>query len=239
MSRQQSGYLLAEWLLAGLLGVLVLSTIVMSLQVQLRLAASQRLPLQTATAAHWLFQRLELALLKAGEGGVHPFALDNPAAGIWPDDQLVLQRLVLSHELDCEGRKAEAGVLLLERYFLRNDSASADKVLACDAGHCQQGQCQFWGDAGVAIQPAVFALVFAYGQHDHGSEVLAYISKSALQVEQRVTAIKLGLALISQDKQMRALPWAWPASWLQPQSALAADQRIRRAWVQTIEVPHG
>jgi len=239
MRWHQQGYLLAEWLFAGLLGVMVLATVMTSLQVQLRLAVAQRLPLQTATAAHWLFQRVEQAVLRAGEGGVHPFALDNPAAGIWPDDHLVVQRLLLSAELDCEGRTAEAGVLLLERYFLRNDSASNDKVIACDAGHCQQGQCQFWGDAGVALQPGVFAVVIAYGQREHTTDVLVYVAKSSLPIEQRVAGVKLGLALLSQDKQIRPQPWAWPSLWLQSQSVLASSQRIRRAWVQTFEMPHG
>ncbi len=239
MKSRQKGYLLAEWLLSALLGLLILSTAIAGLQAQLHMVASQRLPLQAANSAHWLFQRLEQAVLRAGEGGVHPFALDNPNAGSWGDNQLVLQRLVMESQLDCEGRKAEPGVILLERYFLRNDSASSDQVLACDAGHCQQGACQFWGDAGAALHAGVFAFVLRYGQRGHAGDALGYVTRLQLGAGAKVDGIKIGLALLSQDSHLRLQQWRWPLLWLQAEPVLTPHKRIRKAWVQTFEVPHG
>lgn len=220
MNTRQRGLLLAEWLLAAVLGLLLLSAVVIGLQVQLRLQLAHRDQMQQLMSVHWLLQRLETRVLVAGWDGVHPLLKDQPG---WPgaDDQLLLAWRSPEEALDCEGRRHAAGSWLVERYFLRADNQAAGLVLACDAGICTETGCSQLGDAGVPIQGGLVRWTLHYGQReqvstdaalvDEGLGMPIYRLRSALVDSAPVVSVRLNLWWINSD----------------------------RHWQHTLELPHG
>lgn len=250
---QQQGVVLAEWLLAAMLGLVILAASVAWLQSSLQLAQLQRVPRQMADSATWLLQRLQRETLLAGAGQLHPLGLDDPAlAGWWPrndsgpgwpaSDQLLLQRQLAVDTLDCEGVQVASGQRLVERYFLRTDSAASGWVLACDGGYCSGNECRRLGDAGVALQSEMESFQILYGVAVATGDALDFVDAgrlAALPAAPTVKALRLGLLLRSPDLQIRTPRWSAPADWPGPSLAPAPDRYARSVWQLTMELPHG
>lgn len=251
---RQRGLALAEWTLAALLGVFMLAAAMAWLQSSLQMARSQRLPLQMAAEAVWLLKRLELAALLAGQGGLQPLGegdarlqdwrvSDGSGPGSPASDQLVLRRVLAADSLDCEGRRLTAGSELVERYFLRADSAASGLVLACDAGSCDTGGCHDLGDAGAALLSEVDSLQLLYGIG--GADAQApprYVDASVLRTmtaPAMLRSLRVGLLLRSRELRHRDGRWAVPADWPGPAVQPAPDHHARAIWQMTMAVPHG
>lgn len=256
MSRlwRERGLVLAEWLLASLLGVLILAAALAWLQASLQLALRQRVPTQMTDDAIWLFGRLEQAAMQAGAGGVHPLAWQDDSLRSWrsldaigpghpASDQLLLQRRLASATVDCEGTMVPAGWRLVERYFLRTDNAAPGWVLACDGGACLDAVCQRLGDAGAALQSEIDSFQVLYGVRDATSQSPHYVDASRLpspgEPAPRVASLRIGLLLRGRERFSMAQTWRQPADWLGWRLALPADALPRSAWQMTLEVPHG
>jgi len=82
--KSQSGVALAEWLLASVIGLILMMAAVAWLSSSWQLALAQRQTLQTANAGQWALQRLRQRAEWAGFGGVHPPALGNPRVSACP-----------------------------------------------------------------------------------------------------------------------------------------------------------
>lgn len=259
--RTQRGWLLGEWLLSALLGLMALAAMLALLQDSLLLARSQRAqgPLQQAAA--WLLRRLGEAAEQAGRGGVHPLGLDDARlAAWWPDndhgpgqpasDALLVQHVAARDGLDCEGTRVTAGQRVVERYFLRSDSATSGWVLACDAGLCDAQGCTRLGDAGAALQSEVDSLQVLYllAGSDFGAGFGTDAADSAgpwvdaTQLRQmaapRVLGIRMALLLHGAEVQSRSLRWVPPPEWFGPALTRGPDRLVHGVWLMTRELPH-
>lgn len=248
----QRGMVLAEWTLAALVGVLLVAAAMAWLRSGLHMALWQRVPVQMSTQAVWLQARLARPALLAGMGGVHPAGLDDERLSAWwpvadgpglmTSDRLLLQRVLDTDALDCEGTRVGAGHRLVERYFLRTDSSGEGWVLACDAGSCDAGGCQRLGDAGVALHGHVDGLLVRYGLHHEHTGTLAYVDAAGLRqagAGAALVAVRVGLLLRSGERLPAVARWRPPPDWPDALPVMPADRHRRDAWQFTLEVPHG
>jgi len=257
MSRRRSGaelgMALAEWTLAAMLGVILLAAALTWLQGSLQMALVQRVPLQMAGDAAWLFRRLELAALQAGRGGAHPLGNDDARLAPWrmtdgsgpgtpASDQLLLRRRLEAGTLDCEGRRLAVGTDMVERYFLRADSSASGLVLACDAGFCDAAGCHDLGDAGAALLSEVDSFQVLYAAITEAALAPGYVDATswlAQPAPPRLLALRVGLLLRSRESVARPRRWSLPADWLGHDLRSASDRQAHSAWQQTLAVPHG
>lgn len=251
--RRQQGWLMVEWLLAAMLGLLVLASMTALLQDALLLARSQRAQGPMQQAAVWLLRRLGEAVAVAGQGGVHPLGLDDARLGAWwPDndhgpgkaasDQLLLSRVAAEEGLDCEGTRFVAGQRVVERYFLRTDSSGPGWVLACDAGSCDAQGCVRLGDAGAALQSEVDSLQLRYLLPGVAGEAGAWVEagdlRQRLPAVPAVTGIRMALLMRGSETQLRSLRWSVPTEWFGPAPGLTTDRLPHGVWLMTREIAH-
>lgn len=251
--RRQQGWLLVEWLIAILLGMLVLVSMTTLLQDVLLLARSQRAQGAMQQSAIWLLHRLGDAVALAGQGGVHPLGLDDARLSAWwPDndhgpgkaasDQLLLSHVAAEDGMDCEGMRVVTGQQVVERYFLRADSSGPGWVLACDAGVCDAQGCTRIGDAGAALQSEVDSLQLRYLLPGTAAEAGAWVEASDLR--QRVPAgstvlgIRMALLMHGTEMQLRNLRWNTPTEWFGPTLHLTTDRLPHGLWLMTREIAH-
>lgn len=249
----QRGIALAEWLLASVIGLMLLMAAVAWLSSSWNMALSQRQGMQTASAGHWLIQRVAQRAEMAGLGDVHPLALDDPRLTAWlsennqglgkpASDQLTLQFTVENELLDCEGTRVLPGNKLIERYFVRADSSAPGWVLACDAGLCASNTCSRLGDAGVALLADVDSFQVLYGLSPNANLAGAYIDATALRSMSpppRVSSMRLGVLLKGSELLPRKRRWQAPTEWLGLSLDSVSDARTHRAISQTLELPNG
>lgn len=251
--RRQQGWLLVEWLLAAVLGMLVLASMTTLLQDALLLARSQRAQGPMQQAAVWLLHRLGDAITLAGQGGVHPLGLDDTRLGAWwPDndqgpgkaasDQLLLSHVAAQDGMDCEGTRVGAGQQVVERYFLRADSSGPGWVLACDAGLCDAQGCVRLGDAGTALQAEVDSLQVRYLLPGVAGESGAWVEagdlRQRLPAVPTVLGIRMALLMRGTEMQLRNLRWSTPPEWFGPALSLATDRLPHGLWLMTREIAH-
>lgn len=253
MSPCQRGFTLAEWLLASLLGVLVLAAALAWLQAALRLQLSQRAPAELADSGLWLHRRWAAQALLAGQGGVHPLGLDDPRLAAWrpadgggggspASDQLVLVRRLDVAGRDCEGNTVTAGELLVERWLVRADSSAAGLALACDGGSCGVSGCQRLGDSGMAVQGDIGSLQVLYGLAPAPGLAGRYVDADALLAispTPRVGSLRIGLLAHSRERLPDGRAWPVPADWLGLDLPAQPTGRAHAAWQWTLEVPNG
>lgn len=251
--KSQKGVALAEWLLASVIGIILMMAALAWLSSSWQLALGQRQALQTANAGQWALQRLRQRVEWAGFGGVHPLALDDARVSAWLSDnnrglgkplsdQLTLQYLVDRAVLDCEGTRVLPGQVLVERYFVRADSSTSGWVLACDAGQCDTHDCSRLGDAGIALLADVDSFQVLYGLAPSDSLAGAYVDASALRSMSpatRVRSLRIGLFLRGSELLPRKRRWQPPADWLGISLGSITDARAHRALTQTLELPNG
>lgn len=249
----QRGVALAEWLLASVLGLLILMAAVAWLNSSWQLAIAQRQPLQLANAGTWIMQRISLSAELAGYGALHPLALDDPRLGAWrsennlgvgkpASDQLVLQRLLDQDVLDCEGTRVTTGNVLVERYFMRTDSSASGWVLACDAGQCNTAGCSRLGDAGAALLPDIDSLQVLYGVAAAAGQSSQYVDATVLKNMSpmpRVLSLRVGVLLHGSESLPRKHRWSPPLDWLGLSLSAVTDTRAHAAISQTMELPNG
>lgn len=249
----QRGIALAEWLLASVLGLLILMAALAWLNSSWQLAMAQRQPVQLANAGVWLLQRIRLSAELAGFGAVHPLALDDPRLSTWrsennlgagkpASDQLTLQRQLDEDVLDCEGARVLAGNVLVERYFMRADSNSAGWVLACDAGQCSADACSRLGDAGAALLADIDSLQVLYGVPAAAGQASQYVDATTLKAMSpipRVLSLSVGVLLHGSESLPRKHRWQAPQDWLGLNLGAVSDARAHAALSQTMELPNG
>lgn len=249
----QRGMALAEWLLASVLGLLILMAALAWLNSSWQLAISQRQPLQLANAGAWILQRISLSTELAGFGAVHPLALDDPRLITWrsennlgvgkpASDQLTLQRLLDRDVLDCEGTRVLAGNILIERYFMRTDSSAPGWVLTCDAGQCNTDSCIRLGDAGAAMLADIDSLQVLYGVPAAAGQASQYVDATVLKnmsPAPRVLSLRVGVLLRGSDSLPRKRRWQPPQEWLGLSLTAITDTRAHAAFSQTMELPNG
>lgn len=253
MSRWQRGFTLAEWLLASLLGVLVLAAALAWLQAALRLQLSQRAPAELADTGLWLYRRWWSQALLAGQGGVHPLGLDDPRLAAWrsadgtgsgspASDQLLLVRRLDADGRDCEGNTVAAGELLVERWLVRADSSAAGLALACDGGSCGASGCQRLGDSGMAVQGDIGSLQVLYGLMPAPGLAGRYVDAAtllAMSPSPRVGSLRIGLLAHSRERLPEGRAWPVPLDWLGLSLPMQPAGRAHAAWQWTLELPHG
>lgn len=249
----QRGIALAEWLLASVLGLLILMAALAWLNSSWQLAIAQRQPLQMANAGAWILQRINLSAGLAGFGALHPLALDDPRLSSWrsennlgigkpASDQLTLQRLLDQDVLDCEGTRVLAGQVLVERYFMRADSSASGWVLACDAGQCNADSCSRLGDAGAALLANIDSLQVLYGLPSASGQAGQYVDAAVLKSlspPPRVLSLRVGVLLHGSEPLPRKRRWQPPADWLGLSLGVVTDARAHAAISQTVEIPNG
>lgn len=249
----QKGVALGEWLLASVIGVIILMAALAWLSSSWQLAFIQRQALQTANAGQWALQRIRQRAEWAGFGGVHPLALDDARVSAWlsdnnrglgkpVSDQLTIQYLVEKAVLDCEGTRVLAGQILIERYFVRADSSTSGWVLACDAGQCDANACSRLGDAGLALLADVESLQVLYGLAPSESLAGGYVDATVLRSMSplpRVHSLRIGILLRGSDLLPRKRRWQAPDDWLGMNLGSMTDARAHRAMSQTLELPNG
>lgn len=253
MSPGQRGFTLAEWLLASLLGVLVLAAALAWLQAALRLQLSQRAPAELADTGLWLYRRWWSQALLAGQGGVHPLGLDDPRLAAWrpadgsgsgspASDQLVLVRRLEAAGRDCEGNTIAAGELLVERWLVRADSSAPGFALACDGGSCGVSGCQRLGDSGMAVQGDIDSLQVLYGLMPATGVAARYVDAAtllAISPPPRVGSLRIGLLAHSHERLPDGRGWRAPVDWLGLALPVQPAGRAHAAWQWTLEVPNG
>ena len=251
--RPARGLALGELMLALVLGQLLLLSALAWLQGSLQLAVSQRLPAQLLDGGLWLRQRLALAAGLAGEGSSDPFGLsDERLSAWWPlddagvgrpaSDSLLLVRQAPAEVVDCEGNRVAAGRRLVERFFVRNDSAASGRALACDAGSCDDQGCSGLGDSGVALQGDIDSLQVLYGLAAGPGQAGAYLTAAALRAMPagtRVATVRIALLLHARERTARQWPWRLPPDWPGPAVPSMPTGQATAAWVWTLAVPHG
>lgn len=249
----QHGFTLAEWLLASLLGSLVLASALAWLQADLQMQLSQRAPAELADTGQWLYRRWWLSALQAGQGAVHPLGLDDQRLAAWrpadasgsgapASDQLLLVRRLDAAARDCEGTSVVAGDVLVERWLVRADSSAAGWVLACDGGSCGSTGCQRLGDSGMAVQGEIDSLQVLYGVAAEAGQALRYVAADELRSlapPPRVLALRIGLLAHSRERLPGGRIWPVPVDWLGVVLPAQASGRAHAAWQWTLEVPHG
>ena len=249
----QLGMALAEWLLACVLGLLILMAALAWLNSSWQLAISQRQPLQMANAGAWILQRIGLSAELAGFGAEHPLGLDDARLSAWrsennlgigkpASDQLTLQRLLDQDVLDCEGTRVSAGNVLVERYFMRTDSSAAGWVLACDAGQCNADSCSRLGDAGAALLADIDSLQVLYAVPAVPGQASQYVDASVLKSMSptpRVLSLRVGVLLRGSEPLSRKRRWQPPQEWLGMSLSAVTDSRAHAAFSQTMELPNG
>lgn len=250
---RQRGFSLAEWLLASLLGSLVLASALAWLQADLQMQLGQRAPAELADAGQWLYRRWWLSALQAGQGGVHPLGLDDSRLATWrpadasgsgapASDQFMLVRRLDAATRDCEGSSVAVGDVLVERWLVRADSSAPGWVLACDGGSCGAGGCQRLGDSGMAVQGEIDSLQVLYGLAAEAGQSLRYVDATVLRTlvpPPRVMALRIGLLAHSRERLPGARVWLMPADWLGVALPAQSLGRAHAAWQWTLEVPHG
>lgn len=253
MAFAQRGMALAEWLLASVLGLLILMSAVAWLNSSWQLAIVQRQPLQMANAGAWMLQRIGLSAELAGFGALHPLALDDARLSAWrsennlgvgkpASDQLTLQRLLDQDLLDCEGSRVTAGNVLVERYFMRTDSSASGWVLACDAGQCNAAGCSRLGDAGAALLADIDSLQVLYGLPAAEGQASQYVDATVLKnlpAIPRVLSVRVGVLLHGSESLPRKRRWQPPPEWLGLSLGAVTDTRAHAAMSQTMELPNG
>lgn len=253
LSLRQRGLALTEWLLASVLGLLILMSALAWLSSSWQLASAQRQPLQMGNAGVWMLQRIGRNAELAGFGGAHPLALDDPRLSAWrsennlgvgkpASDQLTLQRLLDEEVLDCEGTRVAVGQVLVERYFMRTDSSAAGWVLACDAGQCQADGCSRLGDAGVALLADIDSFQVLYGLAGTAGKSGQYVDAAVLKTLSpmpRVVSLRVGVLLHGSESLPRKRRWQPPADWLGFTLPAVTDARAHAAISQTLELPNG
>ncbi|WP_040568620.1 PilW family protein [Perlucidibaca piscinae] len=245
----ERGFSLAEWLLAVLIGSLILASALLLLQVQLQHLTRLRVPQSLQQEAVWLLTRWQHGVLLAGQGGVA--ALGWPEPGLrawWPadgrgagtprSDQLLLQRVLAQAASDCEGTLVAAGRVLVERYHVRADSSSSQLVLACDGGSCGDGLCQRLGDAGIALASGIRSLQVLYAVPAAGEAPgsLRWVDATTLQAQNEtgVRGIRIGLLLSAPESAGgQRVSGAWFGHVLEAGPGHAGH------WQMTWELPHG
>jgi len=249
----QRGIALVEWLLASVLGLLILMAALAWLNSSWQMAIAQRQPLQLANAGVWIMQRISMSAELAGFGMLHPLGFDDARLSPWrsennlgvgkpASDQLTLQRLLDQDELDCEGTRVMAGYVLVERYFMRTDSSASGWVLACDAGQCDVTGCSRLGDAGAALLADIDSLQVLYGlpaaAGEAGQFVDATVLKSLFPIP-RVLSLRVGVLLHGSESLPRKRRWQAPPEWLGLSLNTVTDARAHAAMSLTMELPNG
>lgn len=252
----QRGIAVVEWVMAAVLGALVLASALAWLQSSVVLALSQRVPAQLQESSYWLTQRLDQLITKAGAGGVHPLGLDDPALSTWwpkalPNtgrvlsDQLLLQRVVLNAQgdFDCEGRRTAFGARQISRLFLRRESISPLWTLACDGGYCDISGCYALGDAGIVLMAGVNAMQWQVLAADAGSSesVLPWLGVDAWRAQasvQAITGLRVRLWTSSETEFSRTRRWQAPAIWLGPSIGEINERRAQHTLEMTWRLSH-
>lgn len=251
--RCQAGFTLAEWLLASLLGSLVLAAALAWLQASLQMQLSQRAPAELADTGQWLYRRWWLSALQAGQGGVHPLGLDDARLAAWrpadasgsgipASDQFMLVRQLDAAARDCEGTSVAAGDVLVERWLVRADSSATGLVLACDGGSCNASGCQRLGDSGMAVQGEIDSLQVLYGLAPESGQTLRYVDATVLRSispPPRVLALRAGLLAHSRERLPGGRIWPVPVDWLGVVLPAQPTGRAHAAWQWTLELPNG
>lgn len=251
--RHQRGLALTDGLVALAISQLLLLAALGWLQGTLQLMRSQRIPAQLMETATWLHERLAQQVGLAGQGSQDPFGLldarlsalrprDGSGAGVPASDELVLTRWLVTREIDCEGNGVDPGRQLVERYFVRNDSAASGRVLACDGGSCQADGCRDLGDSGVALQGEIDSFQVHYGLRSEPTHGIRYVPAGDLLAAPpgtTVATVRIGLLVHARERISRPWPFRTPPDW--PGQTLPATQsgQARAAWSWTLAVPHG
>ncbi len=149
MSARQTGFLLMEWVMAALMGLMLMSTWVMALQFTQRLTQRVDPVMAASQQSAWLSDRLRQVVARAGQGGIDPWARDAPVGLSRRPDVLWLQFLAADADWDCEGRRVVRDAWVVERLFLKPATSTQPAGLSCDAGRCTPQACTDLGDAGV------------------------------------------------------------------------------------------
>jgi hypothetical protein len=250
----QRGVAIAEWVIAAVLGALVLAAALAWVQSSIVLAMSQRVPARLQESSYWLTQRLDRLISTAGAGGVHPLGLDDPALSAWwpkalvssgrvASDQLLLQRLIETDkdDFDCEGRRTAVGARQISRLFLRRETVSPLWALACDSGYCNASGCYALGDAGIVLMTGVSAIEWRVLAAAIGADAAAWQSLESWRVEQQTTPIsglRVALWTTSEDQYSRVRRWQAPTAWSGPDISPVTERRAQHTLEMTWELSH-
>lgn len=251
-SLPQCGIALLEWIIASLLGVLTLAAAMACLFSSLQMALIQRIPLHMMETAEWLLTRLASEAIQAGEGRLpavvshsklsvrYGLVADALSEGLPSSDQIVFQRRVQAKTMTCDGTQANAGALLVERYFLRPQVRTSTWSLVCNSWLCERAICHSKG-AGVALHSALESFQVLYGVRLKPGLSIEYIDANGLKslpLAPKIHSLRFGLLLSSTEHHSAKSYWSLPAEWLGLRLP-SAHGRPQSAWQMTVEVPHG